>query len=105
METTHGWYDEPLQWIGQHKTIRAMNIKIAYWPQLFSESDMYVQAKNIDAAAFMLKRTSEPLRRCTTISMRVQSTTTAPALNILPRRGARIGLGCPTNVKPMQFSR
>lgn len=61
METTHGWYDEPLEWVGANKSIRPMNINVAYWPELFSEADMYDPAKNFDAGAFMLKRIIERL--------------------------------------------
>lgn len=61
METTHGWYDEPMEWVGMNKSIRPMNINIAYWSRLFSESDMYVPALNFDAGAFLLKRIFERL--------------------------------------------
>ena len=61
METTHGWYDEPLEWVGANKSIRPMNINVSYWPDLFSEEDMYDPAKNFDAGAFMLKRIAERL--------------------------------------------
>ncbi|WP_065328058.1 hypothetical protein [Tritonibacter mobilis] len=61
METTHGWYDEPLEWIGLNKSIRPMNINVDYWPDLFTEENMYDPAQNFDAGAFMLKRIMERL--------------------------------------------
>lgn len=61
METTHGWYDALLQPAGLNKTIRPMNINVAYWPALFSAEDMHDPAKNFDAGAFMLKRIAERL--------------------------------------------
>ncbi len=39
METTHGWYDGPLEWIRANKSIRPMNINVDYWPMMFSEQD------------------------------------------------------------------
>ena len=41
METTHGWYDGPVEWIRANKSIRPMNINVDYWPMMFSEQDMY----------------------------------------------------------------
>jgi len=61
IETTHGWYDEPLEWVGQNKSIRPMNINVAYWHDLFTDTDMHVVRQNFDAGAFMLKRIIERL--------------------------------------------
>lgn len=61
METIHGYYDEPFEWIGVNNSIRPMNINVAYWPALFSAKDMHDPAKNVDAGAFMLKRITERL--------------------------------------------
>ena len=61
METTHGWYNEPLEWIGENKSIRPMNINVEYWPEIFTEADMYNAAKNFDAGAYMLRKITERL--------------------------------------------
>ena len=57
METTHGWYDEPLDWVGKNKSIRPMNINVDYWGDIFgSREDMKDPNKNIRAGVEMLYR-------------------------------------------------
>ncbi len=62
METTHGYYDAPLSWVGQNKSILPMNVNAAYWGTTFgSRSDLEKPAENIMAGAEMLKRISANL--------------------------------------------
>ena len=57
METTHGYYDAPLSWVGKNKSILPMNINAAYWGTTFgSRTDLEKPAENIMAGAEMLKR-------------------------------------------------
>ena len=57
METTHGYYDAPLSWIGQNKSILPMNINVDYWGNTFgTREDMKDPEKNIRAGAEMIAR-------------------------------------------------
>lgn len=57
MEESHGYYDAPLNLIGENKSIRPMNINVAYWGDTFgTREDMQDVTKNINAGAEMLKR-------------------------------------------------
>ncbi len=55
METTHGYYDAPLSWVGKNKSILPMNINVVYWGDVFGSreqlSDPYT---NIKAGAEIL---------------------------------------------------
>ncbi len=57
METTHGYYDAPLELIGKNKSVLPMNINVEYWGSTFGDrqamSDPY---KNIKAGAEIIKR-------------------------------------------------
>ncbi|MCI3880808.1 MULTISPECIES: hypothetical protein [Acinetobacter] len=55
MESTHGYYDEPLNWVGVNKSIRPSNINVAYWPELVSRQEANDKQKNLDIGAYMLK--------------------------------------------------
>lgn len=61
METTHGWYDTLHDLAGVNKSLRPMNINTEYWPELWTTEEMQDISKNIDAAAFLLKRIMERL--------------------------------------------
>jgi hypothetical protein len=57
METTHGYYDAPLDWIGKNKSILPMNINVEYWGNTFgTREDMKDPEKNIRAGVEMLDR-------------------------------------------------
>jgi len=57
METTHGYYDAPLDWIGKNKSIRPMNINVDFWGNSFgSREDMKDPEKNIRAGVEMIDR-------------------------------------------------
>lgn len=56
METTHGYYDEPLDWFGRNKSIRPMNVNVEYWSKLFTREELYDKQKNIHAGTFLLRR-------------------------------------------------
>ena len=57
METTHGYYDAPLTWIGRNKSILPMNVNVEYWGETFGDRQALSQpAANIKAGAEMLKR-------------------------------------------------
>ena|SRR5437899_6684009 len=57
METTHGYYDAPLDWVGKNKSIRPMNINVEYWGDTFgTREDMNDPEKNIRAGVEMLDR-------------------------------------------------
>jgi hypothetical protein len=56
METTHGWYDAPLVWIGKNKSILPMNINVGYWKNLgYSRDDLKDPQNNIEAGTKILK--------------------------------------------------
>jgi len=59
LETTHGWYDAPLDWMEINKSIRPMNVNAAYWSELFSRDYLSDVQNNVDAGTFMLKRILE----------------------------------------------
>jgi hypothetical protein len=57
IEETHGYYDAPLNLIGVNKSIRPMNINVAYWGDTFgTREDMQDVKLNIFAGAEMLRR-------------------------------------------------
>ena len=57
METTHGYYDAPLDLIGKNKSIRPMNINVDFWGSTFgTRADMNDSEKNIRAGTEMIKR-------------------------------------------------
>jgi len=57
METTHGYYDAPLDLIGKNKSIRPMNIYVDFWGNTFgSREDMNDSEKNIRAGVEMIQR-------------------------------------------------
>ncbi len=62
METTHGYYDAPLDLIGKNKSIRPMNINVDFWGDTFgTREDMKDPEKNIRAGVEMLERISASL--------------------------------------------
>ena len=57
METTHGYYDAPLDLIGKNKSIRPMNINVDFWGSTFgTRDDMKDPEKNIRAGVDMIQR-------------------------------------------------
>jgi hypothetical protein len=57
METTHGWYDYPLDLIGKNKSILPMNINHSFWGDTFgTRPQLHEPAKNIMGGAEMVKR-------------------------------------------------
>ena len=57
METTHGYYDAPLDLIGKNKSIRPMNINVDFWGSTFgTREDMKDPEKNIRAGVDMIQR-------------------------------------------------
>jgi len=57
METTHGYYDAPLDLIGKNKSIRPMNINVDFWGNTFgTREDMNNSEKNIRAGIEMIQR-------------------------------------------------
>jgi hypothetical protein len=57
IEETHGWYDAPLDWIGTNKSIRPMNLNVAFWGDMFgSRSDLHDPVKNIEGGAELIRR-------------------------------------------------
>jgi len=62
MESTHGYYDKPLEWVDKNKSIRPMNVYASYWKDLgYSREDLKDPAKNIEAGAQILKRLKEKM--------------------------------------------
>ena len=60
MESTHGYYDKPLEWLDMNKSLRPMNVYASYWKYLgYSRDDLKDPAKNIEAGAKILKRLKE----------------------------------------------
>jgi hypothetical protein len=57
METTHGYYDAPLDWVGKNKSIRPMNINVEFWGSTFgTREDMADAEKNVTAGVEMIAR-------------------------------------------------
>ena len=55
VETTHGYYDAPLDWIGINKSIRPSNINVDYWGDMFgTRAQLHNLDVNIQAGANML---------------------------------------------------
>lgn len=82
METTHGYYDAPLSWIGKNKSILPMNINVEYWGNTFgTREEMMEPMKNIRAGAEMLRRiianmpTDSPIERIATLYNNINATT------------------------------
>lgn len=62
VETTHGWYDKPLSWIGRNKSILPMNINVDYWGDEFgTREELEKPENNIKAGAEMIKKIQESL--------------------------------------------
>lgn len=81
MEETHGYYDAPLNWAGQNKSIRPMNINVDYWGDTFgTRADMQDPLTNIRAGAEMLKRiiknlpTNSPIEKIATLYNNINAT-------------------------------
>ncbi len=55
METTHGWYDAPLDIVDMNKSIRPMNVNVEYWVSLFDRDELYEKSRNVDAGSYLLK--------------------------------------------------
>lgn len=82
MEETHGWYDAPLNWVGQNKSIRPMNINVDYWGNTFgTRADMQDPLTNIRAGGEMLKRiiknmpTNSPIEKIATLYNNINAKT------------------------------
>jgi hypothetical protein len=57
METTHGYYDAPLSWFGQNKSILPMNINVEYWGSTFGTRESLKDPEtNIRAGTEMIFR-------------------------------------------------
>jgi hypothetical protein len=57
METTHGYYDMPLSWIGKNKSLLPMNVNVDYWGSAFGDRKTLEKPyENIKAGATILKR-------------------------------------------------
>jgi len=55
METTHGYYDAPLDLAGINKSIRPMNVNVDFWKGLgITREDLDEPGKNIDAGVRIL---------------------------------------------------
>jgi hypothetical protein len=62
METTHGYYDVPLSWMDQNKSILPMNINVDYWGNTFgTREDLKNPETNIRAGAEMILRIQQNL--------------------------------------------
>ncbi len=62
VETTHGYYDAPLELIGANRSIRPMNVNVDYWGDAFGDREALSEPEhNIRAGALMLKRISANL--------------------------------------------
>jgi hypothetical protein len=56
MESTHGWYDAPLNIIHANKSIRPMNVNTAYWGSAWGSNDSLQDARsNIEGGTQLLK--------------------------------------------------
>jgi hypothetical protein len=62
METTHGYYDAPLELFGENRSILPMNVNVEFWGNTFGDrealNDPY---ENIKAGAEILKRIASRL--------------------------------------------
>ncbi len=57
VETTHGYYDAPLELLGANRSIRPMNVNVAYWGDAFGDREALSEpAHNIRAGALILQR-------------------------------------------------
>lgn len=57
VETTHGYYDAPLAWIGRNKSLLPVNVNVAYWGDAFGDRRaLHQPAANIKAGAEILFR-------------------------------------------------
>lgn len=54
MESTHGYYDEPLNWVNRNKSIRPSNINVEFWKDLITREDASNKILNIEIGAYML---------------------------------------------------
>lgn len=62
VETTHGYYDAPLELVGINKSIRPMNVNCDFWGATFGDRESLGNpANNVRAGALMLKRIGENL--------------------------------------------
>lgn len=63
METTHGWYDKPLDLVGMNKSILPMNVHVEYWEKLgYSRKDLEDPEKNLRTGVLLIKRISERIK-------------------------------------------
>lgn len=90
LETTHGWYDAPLNWMEVNKSIRPMNVNAAYWNELFLRDYLNDVQNNVDAGTFLLKRILErvPSREIAKVAT-LYNTINAQSVNDY---GARVAL-------------
>ena len=82
MEETHGYYDEPLNWIGKNKSIRPMNVNVDYWGDTFgTRQEMQDPLTNIRAGGEMLRRiiknlpTNSPIEKIATLYNNINAKT------------------------------
>lgn len=60
LETTHGYYDEPMARIDKDLSIRPMNVHSSYWNDLgYTRSDLRQPAMNIEAGIKIIKGISD----------------------------------------------
>lgn len=62
-ETTQGYYDEVLEWVGRNKSIRPMNINVDYWSKMFTAQQMQDVHQNFLAGGFLLRRIADRVRQ------------------------------------------
>ena len=81
VETTHGYYDAPLELLGANKSIRPMNVNHEFWSETFGDREALREpAHNIRAGALMLKRISSnlpsdaPVRHVATLYNNIEAT-------------------------------
>jgi WXG100 family type VII secretion target len=65
METTHGYYDAPLDWVGKNVSIRPMNVNVNFWKDLGIPREYYNDPKvNIFVGSYLIReiqqRTVDP---------------------------------------------
>jgi hypothetical protein len=62
MESTHGYYDAPLDMIGMNKSLRPMNINSDYWKDLgYTREQLADPATNIKVGIMLIKRIQDRL--------------------------------------------
>ena len=91
VETTHGWYDEPLAWFDRDASIRPMNVNPTVWSELgHSRADLRAPETNVMAGAQVLRNIINDLPAGASVAQIATRYNAGPNAAMVNDYGARV---------------